>query len=74
MRAEQMAARIENERVQAEAAEAAKVAKVAEEGNFADFNKNITFNFFRGEAKGGRRREESGDGFIEHGRSIQKSR
>merc|ERR1711892_1156883 len=31
MRAEQMAARIENERVQAEAAEAAKVAKVAEE-------------------------------------------
>ena len=39
MRAEQMAARIENERVQAEAAEAAKVAKVAEEGNFADFNK-----------------------------------
>ena len=32
MRAEQMAARIERERIQAEAAEAAKVAKAAEEG------------------------------------------
>ena len=32
MRAEQMAARIERERIQAEAAEAARVAKAAEEG------------------------------------------
>ena len=32
MRAEQMAARIERERVQAEAAEAARAAKAAEEG------------------------------------------
>lgn len=35
MRAEQMAARVERERILAEAAEAAKVAKAAEEGKLA---------------------------------------
>ena len=46
MRAEQMAARVERERILAEAAEAAKAAKAAEEGkcqkaSYFCYNKNI---------------------------------
>ena len=53
MRAEQMAARVERERILAEAAEAAKAAKAAEEGNcqkaFYFCYKKINF---RGKTKG----------------------
>ena len=45
MRAEQMAARIERERIQAEAAEAARAAKAAEEGKIRQSTRLLIYSF-----------------------------